>query len=47
MIGAQVRDSCGSSRTGETHRRLRRGGSPPARGKRASGEINLTVLLGK
>ncbi|MBR8644021.1 hypothetical protein KEH51_02695 [[Brevibacterium] frigoritolerans] len=30
MIGAEVRDSCGSSRTGETHRRLRRGGSPPA-----------------
>ncbi|MBR8643971.1 hypothetical protein KEH51_02150 [[Brevibacterium] frigoritolerans] len=31
MIGAQVRDSCGSSKgTGETHRRLRRGGSPPA-----------------
>ncbi|MBR8646014.1 hypothetical protein KEH51_25135 [[Brevibacterium] frigoritolerans] len=25
-----MRDSCGSSGTGETHRRLRRGGSPPA-----------------
>ncbi|MGE8019402.1 hypothetical protein ACQKOM_10850 [Peribacillus frigoritolerans] len=30
LIGAEVRDSCGSCRTGETHRRLRRGGSPPA-----------------
>ncbi|MBR8644067.1 hypothetical protein KEH51_03250 [[Brevibacterium] frigoritolerans] len=30
MIGAQVRDSCRSSGTGETHRRLRRGGSPLA-----------------
>ncbi|MBR8644033.1 hypothetical protein KEH51_02850 [[Brevibacterium] frigoritolerans] len=25
-----MRDSCGSNGTGETHRRLRRGGSPPA-----------------
>ncbi|WP_134402132.1 hypothetical protein [Peribacillus frigoritolerans] len=30
LIGAEVRDSCGSSGTGETPRRLRRGGSPPA-----------------
>ncbi|MBR8645233.1 hypothetical protein KEH51_16675 [[Brevibacterium] frigoritolerans] len=26
----EVRDSCRRSGTGETHRRLRRGGSPPA-----------------
>ncbi|MBR8644404.1 hypothetical protein KEH51_06560 [[Brevibacterium] frigoritolerans] len=37
MIGAEVRDSCRSSRTGETHRRLRRGGSPPHQGKQAPG----------
>ncbi|MBR8645690.1 hypothetical protein KEH51_21790 [[Brevibacterium] frigoritolerans] len=30
MIGAEVRISCGCSGIGETHRRLRRGGSPPA-----------------
>jgi hypothetical protein len=30
LIGVEVRDSCGISGTGETHRRLRRGGSPPA-----------------
>ncbi|MFJ5747873.1 hypothetical protein ACIP97_04620 [Peribacillus frigoritolerans] len=30
LIGAEVRDSCGSSGTGETPQRLRRGGSPPA-----------------
>ncbi|MED3845098.1 hypothetical protein P4595_03160, partial [Peribacillus frigoritolerans] len=47
LIGAEVRDSCGSSGTGETPqaftpRRL------TARPKRASGgEINHTALLGK
>ncbi|AZV62279.1 hypothetical protein DOZ91_18110 [Peribacillus frigoritolerans] len=30
VIGAEMRDSCGSSGTGETPQRLRRGGSPPA-----------------
>ncbi|MGE8021342.1 hypothetical protein ACQKOM_20945 [Peribacillus frigoritolerans] len=49
LIGAEVRDSCGSSGTGETPqaftpRRLHR----PTRGKRASGgEINHTSPLGK
>ncbi|MBR8645994.1 hypothetical protein KEH51_24955 [[Brevibacterium] frigoritolerans] len=37
MIGAEVRDSCRSSRTGETPQALRRGGSPPPPRKRASG----------
>ncbi|MBR8646221.1 hypothetical protein KEH51_27665 [[Brevibacterium] frigoritolerans] len=44
MIGTEVRDSCGSSGTGETHRRSRRGGSPPAPRKASNGgEINHSI----
>ncbi|WP_343929599.1 hypothetical protein [Peribacillus frigoritolerans] len=49
LIGAEVRDSCGSSGTGETPQAFtpRRLTLPP-RGKRASGgEINHTSLPGK
>ncbi|MFE0299388.1 hypothetical protein [Priestia megaterium] len=36
MIGGQGEDSCGKSGTGETpQERMRRGGSPAARGKRS------------
>ncbi|WP_264295256.1 hypothetical protein [Priestia megaterium] len=36
MIGGQGEDSCGKSGIGETpQERQRRGGSPPARGKRS------------
>ncbi|MGG3192617.1 hypothetical protein [Priestia aryabhattai] len=36
MIGGQDEDSCGKSGTGETPQESkRRGGSPPARGKRS------------
>ncbi|MEL3974459.1 hypothetical protein AAEO50_19390, partial [Rossellomorea oryzaecorticis] len=36
LIGVQEEDSCGKSETGETpQERMRRGGSPAARGKRS------------
>ncbi|MDC0703696.1 hypothetical protein ACEWPB_18735 [Priestia megaterium] len=36
MVGGQDEDSCGKSGIGETpQERMRRGGSPPARGKRS------------
>ncbi|MBR8645909.1 hypothetical protein KEH51_23825 [[Brevibacterium] frigoritolerans] len=47
LIGAEVRDSCGSSGTGETHRRLRRGGSPHALESEHLEEINHNSLPGK
>jgi hypothetical protein len=48
LIGAEVRDSCGNSGTGETHAGVyAEEAHRPPRGKRASGvEINHTALLG-
>ncbi|MGE8018911.1 hypothetical protein ACQKOM_08320 [Peribacillus frigoritolerans] len=46
VIGAEVRDSCGSSGTGETPQAFT--AHRPPQGKRASGgEINHTALLSK
>ncbi|MGE8018851.1 hypothetical protein ACQKOM_07995 [Peribacillus frigoritolerans] len=49
MIGAEVRDSCGSGGTGEDSTGVyAEGAHRLPRGKRASGgEINHTSLLGK
>ncbi|WP_338789126.1 hypothetical protein V8Z81_05060 [Priestia megaterium] len=44
MIGGQSEDSCGKSGTGETpQERMRRGGSPAARGKRSLAQKSTAV----
>ncbi|QSX21594.1 hypothetical protein [Priestia megaterium] len=44
MIGGQNEDSCGKSGTGETpQERMRRGGSPAARGKRSLARKSTAV----
>ncbi|AQU72704.1 MULTISPECIES: hypothetical protein [Priestia] len=44
MIGGQSEDSCGKSGTGETpQERMRRGGSPAARGKRSLARKSTAV----
>jgi len=44
LIGGQSEDSCGKSGTGETpQERMRRGGSPAARGKRSLARKSTAV----
>ncbi|WP_423478958.1 hypothetical protein [Priestia megaterium] len=44
MIGGESEDSCGKSGTGETpQERMRRGGSPAARGKRSLARKSTAV----
>ncbi|PFD97325.1 hypothetical protein [Priestia megaterium] len=46
MIGGQYEDSCGKSGTGETpQEHTRRGGSPPARGKRSLARKSTAVYF--
>ncbi|MGB3566993.1 MAG: hypothetical protein WBA30_07545 [Priestia megaterium] len=46
MIGGQDEDSCGKSGTGETpQEHTRRGGSPPARGKRSLARKSTAVYF--
>ncbi|MEH7198115.1 hypothetical protein [Priestia megaterium] len=46
MIGGQDEDSCGKSGTGETpQEHMRRGGSPPARGKRSLARKSTAVYF--